>query len=311
HDRAGRPTTAEDLVDVDKLVADYYDRRPDPDDPAQRVSFGTSGHRGTSRAGTFNEAHILAIAQAICAYRAKAGISGPLFIGMDTHALSRPALQTALEVFAANGVDVMVQPENGFTPTPAVSHAILTHNRGQPGGLADGVVITPSHNPPQDGGFKYNPTSGGPAGTEVTSLIQARANEILKGGGNVRRIPYEQARRAATTHEHDYVGPYVRDLQSVINLDAVRSAGLRIGADPMGGAGIGYWAPIAEAYDLQIDVVNPRVDPSFSFMTLDWDGKIRMDCSSHYAMAPLVGLKDRFHVAFGNDPDADRHGIVC
>lgn len=311
HELAGKPPTADQIVDVDGLIAAYYDRTPDPEDPAQRVSFGTSGHRGTSFSTSFNEAHVLAIAQAIAEYRAAEGIGGPLFIGMDTHALSEPAQRSALEVFAANELDVMIQADGGFTPTPVISHAILTHNQGRTDGLADGVVITPSHNPPGDGGFKYNPPSGGPAGTEATGAIQARANEILQGGLRaVKRLPYEQALRAPTTHAHDYVTPYVQNLAAVIDMDAIRAAGLKIGADPMGGAGVHYWEPIADVYGLGIEVTNQRVDPTFSFMTLDWDGKIRMDCSSHYAMAPLVGLKDRFDVAFGNDPDFDRHGIV-
>lgn len=311
HELAGRRATRDQIVDIDRLVAAYYEQSPDPEHPAQRVSFGTSGHRGSSQSASFNEAHILAITQAICEFRAGEGIDGPVFAGMDTHALSEPALRSALEVFAANGVDVMIQPGGGFTPTPAVSHAILTYNRNRTSGLADGVVITPSHNPPEDGGFKYNPPSGGPAGTEATTAIQERANEILRGGLKaVKRLPYEQALRASTTHEHDYIGPYVRDLASVLDMEAIRGAGLRIGADPMGGASAHYWEPIADAYGLQIEVVNPRIDPAFSFMTLDWDGKIRMDCSSRYAMAQLVDLKDRFDIAFGNDPDADRHGIV-
>ncbi len=311
HEQAGQPATAEQIVDVERLVAAYYEQTPDPEHPDQRVAFGTSGHRGTSRTAGFNEAHILAIAQAICEYRAAEGIDGPVFAGMDTHALSEPALRSALEVFAANEVEVMIQPGGGFTPTPAVSHAILTYNRGRTGGLADGVVITPSHNPPEDGGFKYNPPSGGPAGTEATSTIQARANDILRGGlREVKRLPYERALRAPTTHEHDYVAPYVRALAAVLDMDAIRGANLRIGSDPMGGASLQYWEPIADAYGLNIEVVNPRIDPTFAFMTLDWDGKIRMDCSSRFAMAKLVGLKDQFDVAFGNDPDADRHGIV-
>src|SRR5262249_54170330 len=278
---------------------------------AQPVSFGTSGHRGSSLRGTFNEAHVLAITRAICEYRKDRDITGPLYIGKDTHALSGPAFATALEVLAAGGVDVMIDRDDGYTPTPAVSHAILVHNRGRTSDLADGIVVTPSHNPPEDGGFKYNPPHGGPADTEVTRWIEERANLLLANGiGNIARIPYEKARRAPTTHRHDYVGSYVADLASVVDMEIIRSAGLRIGVDPLGGAGVAYWRPIAERYGLEVEVVSDAVDPTFRFMTLDWDGKIRMDCSSPYAMARLIGLKDRFDIAFGNDTDYDRHGIV-
>ena len=311
HELAGKPAPPELLVNVPRLVSAYYTSHPDPDDPEQRVAFGTSGHRGTSLKAAFTERHIAAISQAICEYRAAEGIDGPLFVGMDTHALSEPARATALEVFAANGVTAMVDAELGYTPTPAISHAILGHNRRGGRGVADGVVITPSHNPPEDGGFKYNPPNGGPAGTEATRTIETRANEILMGGmADVRRIPYERALRAETTVRHDFVTPYVEELGSVVDLEAVRGAGLRIGADPMGGASIDYWHPIAERYGLDLEIVNTRVDPTFSFMTVDRDGRIRMDCSSPDAMASLIGLKDRFDIAFGNDPDADRHGIV-
>ena len=308
---AGHPAPPELLATIPRLVAAYYTTQPDPDDAAQRVAFGTSGHRGTSLNGSFNEAHILAVSQALCEYRQGAGISGPLYIGMDTHALSEPALMTATEVFAANGVTVMVQEGLGYTPTPAVSHAILTYNRGRKDGLADGVVITPSHNPPEDGGFKYNPPSGGPADTDVTKKIETRANEILWGGlRDVKRVPFKRALHADTTQLYDFVTPYVDDLKNVLDMDAIAGAGLKLGVDPMGGSSLPYWEPIAERYGLELTVVNKRVDPTFSFMTLDKDGKIRMDCSSPYAMASLIGLKDNFDVAFGNDPDADRHGIV-
>jgi phosphoglucomutase len=311
HPLAGKPAPAAILIDVDKLLAAYYSRRPDPGDPQQLVSFGTSGHRGSSLDGTFNEAHILAITQAICEYREAQRITGPLFMGKDTHALSGPAQRTALEVLAAHGVQTLIQAGDGYTPTPVISHAILTYNRGRDGGLADGIVITPSHNPPGDGGFKYNPTHGGPADTDVTGRVQDRANALLRGGNrDVRRLPYETALKAPTTHAHDFVMPYVRDLGNVVDLDSVRSAGLKLGADPLGGASVAYWGPIRDTYRIDVTVVNPAVDPTFRFMTVDHDGKIRMDCSSPYAMAALVGLKDRYRVAFGNDPDADRHGIV-
>jgi phosphoglucomutase len=311
HPLAGRPIPAELLPDIPQLLDAYHTLRPDPADPAQRVAFGTSGHRGTSAAGSFNEDHILAIAQAVSELRAQRGISGPLYMGMDTHALSAPAHVSAVEVFAANGVELLIQRDGGYTPTPVISHAILTHNRGRTAGLADGIVITPSHNPPSDGGFKYNPPEGGPADTETTRLIQDRANEILHDGLRaVRRLPYAQARQAATTHVIDFVPGYVDDLAHVIDMAAIREEGLTIGVDPLGGAGIGYWEPIAEQYGLDITVVNTAVDPQFGFMTLDHDGRIRMDCSSPHAMAGLIALKDDFDIAFGNDPDYDRHGIV-
>ena len=312
----GHPAPPERLANIPRLVAAYYTTHPDPENPAQRVAFGTSGHRGTSLNGSFNEAHILAVAQALCEYRQKVGIGGPLFVGMDTHALSEPALITATEVFAANGVTVMLQDGLGYTPTPAVSHEILAYNRGRKGdgknnGLADGVVITPSHNPPEDGGFKYNPPSGGPADTDVTKQIEARANEILRGGLRaVKRVTFHKALDADTTHFYDYVKPYVDDLKNVLDMDAIAGAGLKLGVDPMGGTSLPYWEPIAERYGLDLSVVNKRIDPTFAFMTLDKDGKIRMDCSSPYAMASLIDLKDDFDVAFGNDPDADRHGVV-
>jgi phosphoglucomutase len=308
---AGKPAPADLLIDVEQLVGAYYTRKPDPTDPQQLVSFGTSGHRGTAENATFTEAHILAITQAMCDHRTAKGITGPLFMGKDTHALSDPAQRTALEVLAGNGVATMIQRDNGVTPTPVISHAILGYNRGRQDGLADGIVITPSHNPPSDGGFKYNPTHGGPADTDVTGWIQDRANALLRAGNrDVRRVPYEAALKAATTHAHDFVTPYVKDLGNVIDLDCVRAAGIKIGVDPLGGSAVHYWEPIRALYGLDITVVNPRVDPTFAFMTVDHDGKIRMDCSSPYAMANLVRLKDRFPVAFGNDPDADRHGIV-
>ena len=311
HALAGKPAPRELLVNVPRLVSTYYTHTPDPHIPAQQVAFGTSGHRGSSLDMSFNEDHILAICRAIYEWRQAQGISGPLYLGMDTHALSEPALATAIEVFAAHELDIFVQAGLGYTPTPAVSHAILTYNRGRSSGLADGVVITPSHNPPDDGGFKYNPPSGGPADTATTKQIQDRANQLLIGGLNeVRRIPLARALKAATTHEHDYIAPYVADLRSVIDMDAITAAGLKIGVDPMGGASLPFWAPIAATYRLDLEVVNPAIDPTFAFMTLDKDGKIRMDCSSPYAMAGLIDLKDRFDVAFGNDPDSDRHGIV-
>jgi phosphoglucomutase len=311
HPLAGKPAPRELLVNVPRLVAAYYTHTPDAHNPDHQVAFGTSGHRGSSLLNSFNEQHILAICQAIAEYRTAQGINGPLYLGMDTHALSEPALTTALEVFAANGMEIMIQAGLGYTPTPTISHAILTYNRGRTAGLADGVVITPSHNPPDDGGFKYNPPSGGPADTTTTMLIQRRANELLAGGlHGVKRMPLERALQASTTHMHDYIRPYVEDLRNVIDMDAIARAGLRIGVDPMGGAAIDFWAPIAETYGLNLDVVNRHVDPTFGFMSVDKDGKIRMDCSSPYAMAGLIGLKDRFDIAFGNDPDCDRHGIV-
>jgi phosphoglucomutase len=311
HPLAGHPAPRSVLVNVPRLVAAYYTTTPDPSRPEERVAFGTSGHRGSSFKGAFNEAHILATTQAICLYRATQGIGGPLYVGKDTHALSEPACVTALEVLAANDVQVMIDKDDGYTPTPVISHAILTHNREGRGGKADGIVITPSHNPPEDGGFKYNPPSGGPADTAVTDWIEQKANELLKAGNReVRHVPYGRARAAGTTHLHDYVTPYVDDLGGVIDMEAIRAAELSIGVDPMGGAGIAYWGPIADRYGLNLNLVNPNVDPTFSFMTLDRDGKIRMDCSSPYAMAGLIGLKDRYDVAFGNDCDYDRHGIV-
>ena len=311
HLLAGQPAPFDLLPNLPRLVSAYYTAQPDPQVATQAVSFGTSGHRGTSTENSFNEQHILAICQAISELRRAQGITGPLYLGMDTHALSEAALSTAIEVFAANAVELMIQPDRGYTPTPAISHAILTYNRGRSSGLADGVVITPSHNPPSDGGFKYNPPEGGPASAETTAQIQQRANQLLRQGlTDVRRLPLARALKAETTHEHDYIGPYVADLANVIDMAAIRNAGLKIGADPMGGAGIHYWEPIAERYGLDIEIVNPHVDATFSFMTVDKDGKIRMDCSSPYAMASLIGLKDRFDIAFGNDPDFDRHGIV-
>ncbi|MEU3536671.1 phosphoglucomutase (alpha-D-glucose-1,6-bisphosphate-dependent) [Streptomyces murinus] len=311
HERAGRPAGPEDLVDVARLVTAYYALHPDPADPAQRVAFGTSGHRGSSLASAFNEDHIAATSQAICEYRAGQGIDGPLFLGADTHALSEPAKVTALEVFAANDVTVLIDSADGYTPTPAVSHAILTHNRGRTTGLADGVVVTPSHNPPADGGFKYNPPSGGPAASDATSWIQDRANEIITGGlKDVRRLPYARALAADTTARYDFLGTYVDDLPGVLDLDAIRAAGVRIGADPLGGASVAYWGRIAERHRIDLTVVNPGTDPTWRFMTLDWDGQIRMDCSSPYAMASLIEQRDRYRIATGNDADADRHGIV-
>jgi phosphoglucomutase len=311
HPLAGKPAPADILIDVAKVRDAYSNRRPDVADPQQLVRFGTSGHRGSSLDGTFTEAHILAITQAICEYRAGKGITGPLFLGKDTHALSDPAQRTALEVLAANGVEVRYQQGDGPTPTPVISHAILTYNRDRTTGLSDGIVITPSHNPPADGGFKYNPTNGGPADTDVTGVIQDRANALLREGNRgVRRVPYEQALKAGTSRAYDFVGPYVADLGNVIDMEAIHGAKLKLGVDPLGGASVGYWGPIAERYGLDLEVVNPAVDPTFRFMSVDHDGKIRMDCSSPYAMAGLVKLKDRFRVAFGNDPDSDRHGIV-
>lgn len=311
HERAGEQARAEDLVDVARLVTAYYALHPDPAEPGQRVAFGTSGHRGSSLATAFNEDHIAATSQAICEYRADQGTDGPFFIGADTHALSEPAKVTALEVFAANEVTVLIDTADGYTPTPAVSHAILAHNRGRTSGLADGVVVTPSHNPPGDGGFKYNPPNGGPAGSEATSWIQDRANEIIASGmKDVRRIPYTRALAAPGTGRYDFLGTYVADLPSVLDLDAIRTAGVRIGADPLGGASVAYWGRIAEVHRLDLTVVNPLTDPTWRFMTLDWDGKIRMDCSSPYAMASLIAQRDRFDIATGNDADSDRHGIV-
>ncbi|MFG2561303.1 phosphoglucomutase (alpha-D-glucose-1,6-bisphosphate-dependent) [Streptomyces sp. NPDC048496] len=311
HERAGQQARPEDLTDVARLVTAYYTLHPDPAEPDQRVAFGTSGHRGTSTATAFNEDHIAATSQAISEYRAQQGTDGPLFLGSDTHALSEPARVTAIEVFAANDVTVLIDSADGYTPTPAVSHAILAHNRGRTSGLADGVVVTPSHNPPGDGGFKYNPPNGGPAGSEATGWIQGRANEIIAAGmKDVRRLPYVRALSAPTTSTYDFLGTYVADLPSVLDLDAIRAAGVRIGADPLGGASVAYWGRIAEQHRLDLTVVNPLTDPTWRFMTLDWDGKIRMDCSSPYAMASLIGQRDRYRIATGNDADADRHGIV-
>jgi phosphoglucomutase len=308
---AGKPAPDDLLVDLDRLEREYYQRMPDMEDPAQQVSFGTSGHRGSPLRGSFTEAHILAIAQAICDYRRSQGTDGPLYMGKDTHALSGPAQRTALEVLAANGVQTAIQRDDGVTPTPVISRAILVHNRGRKEHLADGIVITPSHNPPEDGGFKYNPTDGGPADTDVTRAIQDRANELLRGGNaGVKRVPLGMAITARTTRHEDLVLPYVEDLRNVVDMEAIRAAGLRLAVDPLGGAAVHYWEPINGVYNLNITVVNPKVDPTFSFMTVDHDGKIRMDCSSPYAMARLVGLKDQYRVAFANDPDADRHGIV-
>jgi len=311
HPRAGQPAQASDLIDVDALLGAYEDLHPDVSDPSQMVVFGTSGHRGSSLDTAFNRDHILAITQAICEYRAAQGTDGPLYLGADTHALSGPATSTALEVLAANGVTVMLDVADGFTPTPAVSHAILKANRGRTNRLADGIVVTPSHNPPRDGGFKYNPPNGGPADSDATSVIAARANELLASGlGGVKRMPYEQARDADSTGFYDFTAGYVGDLENVVDIDAIRNAGVKIGADPLGGASVAYWAAIAERLQLDLTVVNDRVDPQWSFMTLDWDGKIRMDCSSPYAMASLVKRAGEFQIATGNDADSDRHGIV-
>ena len=311
HALAGKPAPEELLVDIDKLRNEYYTRKPDITNSAERVSFGTSGHRGSSLRGGFNEAHVLAITQAICEYRTQQGISGPLYMGKDTHALSEPAFMSALEVLAANGVETMVDRNNGYTPTPVISHAILSYNRARTSALADGIVITPSHNPPEDGGFKYNPPHGGPADTSVTRWIEERANQLLaRDLKGVARITFEKARCAVTTRTYDYVGSYVGDLGSVVDMEVIHNAKLKIGVDPLGGANVAYWCPIAEHYGVEVDVVNTTVDPTFRFMFLDWDGKIRMDCSSRHAMAKLIGLKDRFDIAFGNDTDSDRHGIV-
>ena len=308
---AGKPAPKSILVDLDKLLAAYVDKRPDVSDPAQRVVFGTSGHRGTSFDGSFNEWHILAITQAICDYRVKESVAGPLFIGFDTHALSQPAFRSALEVLAANGVEVMASKGGEFTPTPAISHAILCHNRGRDSGLADGIVITPSHNPPDNGGFKYSPVNGGPAGTEITGWVQKRANQYLENKlSGIKRMPFAQACAAATTHIHDYLDAYVSDLGNVIDFDAIHGAGLKLAVDPLGGAGVHYWAPIGERYKLDLTVVSEEVDPRFAFMTVDWDGKIRMDPSSEFAMQRLLALKDKYDVAFACDTDHDRHGIV-
>jgi len=308
---AGRTIAPALLLDVPRLVTAYFTGRPDVGEAAQRVKFGTSGHRGSADSHSFNEAHILAITQAICQHRAATGITGPLFIGIDTHALSRPALASALEVLAANGVETMIDAADGFTPTPVISHAILTYNRGRTAGLADGIVITPSHNPPEDGGFKYNPPHGGPADTGITDGIERAANALLAGNlAGVLRLPYDRAIRAANVHRHDFITPYVADLGAVVDMEAIRAAGVSIGIDPLGGAAVDYWQPVIARYRIAAKVVNEVVDPTFRFMTADWDGKIRMDCSSPHAMTSLIGMRARFDVAFANDTDADRHGIV-
>jgi phosphoglucomutase len=310
HANAGQPAQPSQLTDIARLITAYYANRPDPDVRSQRVSFGTSGHRGSSFATSFNEAHILAVTQAICEYRRQQAIDGPLFLAKDTHALSEPAFVSALEVLAANGVEVMVDADLGYTPTPALSHTILTYNRGRSTGLADGIVITPSHNPPEDGGFKYNPPNGGPADTSVTRIVEARANELLSSALSIRRTTLAHALSASTTHRHDYIAAYVNDLESVVDVEAIRSARLKLGVDPLGGAGVAYWPRIEDRYKLGLEILNPYVDSTFRFMTLDWDGRIRMDSSSPYAMASLIALKDRFDVAFACDTDHDRHGIV-
>lgn len=312
HERAGQKAGISDLINIPRLMAAYYLNHPNLDNPENLVAFGTSGHRGTSLDGSFNEDHILAISQAIAEYRKKEGITGPLFIGMDTHALSEAALATAVEVLGANGVEVRVEKDHGYTPTPSVSFAILNYNKGRTEGLADGIVITPSHNPPSNGGFKYNPTDGGPAGTEITSWVQNRANDILRAGlKDVKRVPYEKACKLSNVKEHDMLTQYVDALGEIIDLEAISKAGVRIGVDPLGGSGLYYWDRIADKYKLNLKVVNYSVDPTFSFMCIDRDGKIRMDCSSPYAMAGLIAMKDDFDIAWGNDPDYDRHGIVC
>ena len=310
HPLAGKPAPDSILTNIPRLVADYYSLAPDPAEPGHRVAFGTSGHRGSSEKHSFNEPHILAISQAVAEYRKGQGIDGPLFVGIDTHALSEPALISAIEVLAANGVEVMLDADAGYTPTPVISHAILGHNQGRKDHLADGVVITPSHNPPPDGGFKYNPPSGGPADAAITGWIERRANELLANPAGILRRPWEQAIRADNVHRYDYLAPYVNDLGNVIDMEAIRESGIRIGADPMGGSGVAYWEPIAERYGIGLERINATVDPSFRFMHVDKDGKIRMDCSSPSAMAGLIGLKDRYDIAFGNDTDFDRHGIV-
>jgi phosphoglucomutase len=307
---AGQRPTPDMLINVPRLIAAYYAERPDPAIREQRVAFGTSGHRGSALNVAFNELHILATTQAICDYRKAQNIDGPLYLGIDTHALSEPAFVSAMEVLAANSVEVMIDANRGYTPTPVVSHAILTYNRGRKSGLADGIVVTPSHNPPEDGGFKYNPPHGGPSETGATKAIEHAANELMSDPSLIRRVPFAKALRASTTRKHDYIAAYVGDLNAVVDLDAVRSSGLRIGVDPLGGAAVRYWSVIAERYGLNLDVVNEEVDPTFRFMTLDWDGKIRMDCSSPHAMAGLIALRDKFDIAFGNDTDTDRHGIV-
>jgi phosphoglucomutase len=308
---AGKPIPPNALANIPRLVTTYFAGKPDPADPAQRVAFGTSGHRGSSLKNSFNEDHILATTQAICDYRREAGLTGPLFVGIDTHALAEPALASAIEVFAANGVDIMVDQHGGYTPTPVVSHAIISYNKGRTSGLADGVVITPSHNPPEDGGYKYNPPHGGPADTDVTAKVEKQANRYLEAAlKGVARLDYNRARKSPSVHAHDYVTPYVADLANVVDLALIKSAGVKIGIDPLGGAAVHYWQPIVDRYGIKADVVNELVDPTFRFMTADWDGKIRMDCSSPYAMASLIQMRDKFDVAFANDTDADRHGIV-
>ncbi len=308
---AGKPAPASMLVNVPRLVTAYFAGKPDPKIPSQRVAFGTSGHRGSALNSAFNEAHILAISQALCDHRRRVGIDGPLFMGIDTHALAEPAFASALEVFAANEVTVMIDERDGYTPTPGISHAILSYNRNRTSGLADGVVISPSHNPPEDGGFKYNPPNGGPADTDVTAGIERAANAYLEEGlRGLKRLSYERARKAACVHRHDYIGPYVADLANVVDMEAIRSSGVKIGIDPLGGAAVHFWQPIIERYGIAATIVSDAVDPTFRFMTADWDGKIRMDCSSPYAMARLIGMRDSFDVAFANDTDADRHGIV-
>lgn len=311
HPLAGKPAPKDILTNIPHLIASYYTFEPDPAESTQKVAFGTSGHRGTSIKKSFNETHILAISQALCEHRLDQGITGPLFIGIDTHALSEPAQMTAIEVFAANDIPVKIARDNGYTPTPVISHAILTYNANKTEGLADGVVITPSHNPPQDGGFKYNPPNGGPAGQDITGVVQARANSIIKDGMiDVRRMEFEKALNSGLVEEYDYITPYISDLKNVVDMEAIAKSGLKIGVDPMGGSALNYWAPIAEMYGLNLEIVNKYADPTFSFMCVDKDGKIRMDCSSPYAMASLIDLKDKFDIAFGNDSDTDRHGIV-
>jgi phosphoglucomutase len=309
--KAGQPVEPLMLANIPRLVTAYFAGKPDPKIATQRVAFGTSGHRGSSLNDAFNEAHILAISQALCDHRCEKNLSGPLFIGIDTHALAEPALASALEVFAANGVEVMIDQHDGYTPTPVISHAILSYNKGRERGLADGVVVTPSHNPPEDGGFKYNPPNGGPADTDITGAIERDANRYLETDlDGVKRIPYERARKASCVHRYDYITPYVADLANVLDMEAIRGAGVKIGIDPLGGAAVRYWEPIIERYGLNATLIRDEVDPTFRFMTLDWDGKIRMDCSSPYAMAQLIGMRDKFDIAFANDTDADRHGIV-